>query len=133
MKVFENYDISSTFQTQESYRCSQCNSVRQRDWYDEIDLILPICKSVENGGTMQKLLNCYIDSNQNKKYLKCDLSLCHTSRMVFQNLPQVLVMCLGRATNLNTDLDKSSSPITTFMHITLNDSKTKTTHNYVLI
>ena len=86
--------LSCSVQFQSCYRCSSCNSISNDSLSDgQFDLVLPMHNFVANGDTLQKLLDTYIHRVEVRHCKFCDLSLQHSSRKVFQDLPQVLVLC----------------------------------------
>ena len=55
----------------------------------------------------------------------------NTCKVVFQNLPDLLVVCLSRAT-FDKDLKKLRTPVTPFREFTINDAECHAVNTYVL-
>ena len=55
----------------------------------------------------------------------------HTSKVVFHNLPDLLVVCLSRAT-FDKGLKNLSTPVTPFRELTINDAECRAVNTYVL-
>ena len=55
---------------------------------------------IANGDQLQKVLDKYMNEIEKRKceYDSCNSITVHTSKVVFQNLPDLLVVCLSRAT-----------------------------------
>ena len=68
------------------------------DEVEQIDLILPMYDCIADGEKLQTVLDRYVNGIEKRKCGSCDSTTVHTRKIIFQNLPDLLVVCLSRAT-----------------------------------
>ena len=132
-RVFSKNGFSSTIQFIKSFRCSNCNEVTCDSLSEEqLDLVLALDESFENGRSMQNVLNSYIHGTETRKCSSCSVVGLHTNRLVFQKLPKVLVICLQRAVLLDESAVKSTTAVDPFPKISIENGKDMTLYCYKL-
>ena len=119
------------FQSKIYDRCSHCDSITSDNEVEQTDLILLMYDCIADGDQLQKVWDKYTNGIEKRKCDSCDSTTEHTSKVVFQNLPDLLVVCLSRAT-FDKGLKKLSTPVTPFRELTINDAECRAVNTYVL-
>ena len=128
--VLEANHVSCTVRTQTSYRCKSCDLITTNNVTEQQDIILPAKNSID---TLQEILDSHCSNVAIKKCTYCDLKISHTSRTIFKELPQVLVVCLSRVSLNNGTITKATNTVSPFQDIVIEDTLSNCRNTYKLI
>ena len=130
--ILESIGISCALKCQTAYRCQSCNAISHDQLLEQTDVILPVSAQSSSCSSLQDIISKFCDGiDLSRKCKECALTGIHTSKVVFQRLPSLLVICLGRVIHGHVIL-KSSSAISPLFTLTLNNAQNYTCSTYHL-
>ena len=130
--ILESIGISCALKCQTAYRCQSCNAISHDQLLEQTDLILLVSSQSSSCSSLQDIINGFCDGIDLSRECKdCALTGIHTSKVVFQRLPSLLVICLGRVIH-GHEILKSSSAISPLFTLTLNNAQNYTCSTYHL-
>ena len=93
--ILRSFETPSVLKWQMSYRCKNCNAISSDEIEEHPDLILPL-ETHSTGNSLKDIFDNFCDGKETKRCSNCSVTGLHSTKVLFQNAPRVLVICLGR-------------------------------------
>ena len=106
--ILRSFETPSVLKWQISYRCKNCNAIISDDMEEHPDFILPL-EAHSTGNSLKDIFDNFCDGKETKRCSNCSVTGLHSTKVLFQNAPRVLVICLGRIIHDDFSSDSDSS------------------------
>ena len=130
--ILKSIGIACALEWQTAYRCKNCNAISYDQLLENTNLLLPIGSQSSDCRSLRDFLNAFLDGMIDSKICNdCANTGIHTSKVVFQQLPSCLVICLSRIIHADV-IRKSVKAISPNFALTLNNAQHCTSVSYEL-